>query len=107
MIYRQGDVLVRRVADLPKKVEAVVRDANRIVLAYGEVTGHAHSIAEDDACLYRPTDGDLEVRFLEVLRDGGVELTHQEHDTITLPPGIYEVTRQREYSPEAIRNVAD
>ena len=34
-------------------------------------------------------------------------LTHQEHAPIALAPGAYRVTRQREYTPEAIRTVAD
>ena len=34
-------------------------------------------------------------------------VTHDEHSLIDLPAGNYRITRQREYSPEAIRNVAD
>ena len=34
-------------------------------------------------------------------------LTHDEHGPITLEPGVYKVRIQREYSPEAIHNVAD
>jgi hypothetical protein len=34
-------------------------------------------------------------------------LEHDEHDTITLPPGSYRIVRQREYAPEEIRYVAD
>jgi hypothetical protein len=35
------------------------------------------------------------------------EVIHEEHATIALEPGKYVVRRQREYTPEAIRNVAD
>ena len=35
------------------------------------------------------------------------QLRHEEHAEITLPAGIYKITRQREYSPEAIRSVCD
>ena len=37
-----------------------------------------------------------------------VDLTHPEHDTVTLPPGTYEVRRQREYADAGgITYVAD
>jgi hypothetical protein len=32
---------------------------------------------------------------------------HEEHQPITLEPGIYRVWQQREYTPEAIRRVVD
>ena len=35
------------------------------------------------------------------------EVKHEEHARVTLPIGTYRVARQREYTPEAIRNVAD
>ena len=98
--YRQGDVGILRVAKLPqtaKKQEV----KERIVLAYGEVTGHAHAIATDAATLF--VDGAR--RFLEVCYKA--ELMHEEHGKITLPAGIYEIIQQREYFPEALRNVAD
>jgi hypothetical protein len=105
-IYRQGDVLLKRVGGLPGREHKLVdRDGGRIVLAYGEATGHAHAIADREANLYETAD--LTRRFLEVLSEGGVDLAHEEHGTITLPTGSYEVFRQREYSPDAIRNVAD
>ncbi len=37
----------------------------------------------------------------------GATFVHEEHGPVTLPPGDYKVVIQREYSPEAIRNVAD
>ena len=42
-LYRQGDVLLRQVAKLPAKATSV-KNEGRIVLAHGEVTGHAHAI---------------------------------------------------------------
>jgi hypothetical protein len=35
------------------------------------------------------------------------QLTHQEHGTITVEPGTYEVVRQREWSDEEERRVRD
>ena len=36
-----------------------------------------------------------------------VRLVHEQHAAIVLGPGVYEVVRQREYTPEAIRRVVD
>src|SRR3990167_910501 len=44
---RQGDVYLAVVDELPKGATKVVLPKGRIVLAYGEVTGHAHAIYED------------------------------------------------------------
>jgi hypothetical protein len=74
----------------------VPRDNGRIVLAYGEVTGHAHAIHDSGAVLLAAPD--TEDRFLRIMDASGVSLTHEEHATIALPPGDYIVRRQREYT---------
>jgi hypothetical protein len=103
-MYRQGDVLlVARSAKIPKSAMLTPRDNGRVVLAYGEVTGHAHALLDDGVDLYE--DAAKEVRVLKV--DALSSLVHEEHGTITLAPGLYDVIQQREYTPDAIRNVAD
>ena len=103
--YRQGDVLIRQVNEIPSQAKAK-KNVGRIVLAYGEVTGHAHAIAEPQAKEFTMEQADNTVRrFLEVA--SGADVKHEEHATIQLPPGFYEIVQQREYTPEAIRNVAD
>lgn len=104
MNYRQGDVLIVAVAKRPTGLKKAAREEGRIVLAHGEATGHAHAILDKGATLYGT---DLNNRFLEVLAEGGVDLVHEEHATITIPPGDYQIVRQREYTPEAVRYVAD
>jgi hypothetical protein len=51
------------------------------------------------------TTSDALAEYLEVTANAA--LTHQEHDTITLPPGKYKSVTQAEYSPEAIKAVTD
>lgn len=104
-MYRQGDVLVVPVESIPKKLERIDREGGRVVLAHGEVTGHAHAIRDSRAALFR--DPKLAAIFLTVGGGASVDLEHDEHSTVALRPGNYRVIRQREYSPEAIRNVAD
>lgn len=98
-IYRQGDVLIERIARFPKGERVVQKDG---ILAHGEATGHTHRLSPSP-------DGELfnlgTEMFLEVR--GDVAVTHDEHDPVRLDQGKYRVRRQREYHPEAIRNVAD
>ena len=96
--YRQGDVLLIAVDAIPGRAVPVPRDQGEIVLAYGEVTGHRHAITEPRAELLALPDQEIERRFLRVV---GVQarLLHEEHDTITVPPGSYQVVRQQEYVP--------
>lgn len=99
---RQGDVLVQSVDQIPADSIQVERDNGRIVLAYGEVTGHAHAISSNAAEMLRAENGD---RYLHVTQMA--QLVHEEHTAHDIPPGMYQVIQQREYSPEEIRNVAD
>jgi hypothetical protein len=109
MMFRQGDVLIRKIPAIPNGTEVVPKDPDgAIVLARGEVTGHRHRIdpPTDEAVEFVRT-ADTNQRFLRIMASSGVELRHEEHATITLPPGIYEVVQQREYTPEAIVRVVD
>ncbi len=107
--YRQGDVFIERVKALPSTAVEIPQ-GTRVVLALGEVTGHAHAITLDDGAVNaRLFDAGTE-RFLQVLVAS--ILAHEEHAAIALEPGVYRVSKfgdgtQREYTPEAIRNVAD
>jgi hypothetical protein len=101
-MYRQGDVLLVPVADVPAEATPGRREQGRIVLAHGEATGHAHAIADPDAEILE----DGANRYLRV-GGRGAALTHEEHGPIPLPPGTYRVVIQREYSPDGARRVAD
>jgi hypothetical protein len=112
--YRQGDVFIEGVTEIPTTAQK--QDVSRnVILAHGEVTGHHHVLSTID-----PTDwwkqGDLSTANDKPATMNGelffslpktAMVTHPEHATIELPPGNYRVTRQREYSPAAIRKVAD
>ncbi len=103
--YRQGDVLIERIDSMPRNCTKIDRENGRVILAHGEVTGHAHALTAPGCELFA-AESEPGVTFLEI-RDAMAALKHDEHGTIDLPAGTYRVTRQREYSPEAIRNVAD
>lgn len=108
-MYRQGDVLLLAIDAIPADASQV-KTGGRIVLAYGEVTGHAHAIDDKQATEYRSKTAvpifDYECeRFLQVAVKA--ELRHDEHATIEVPAGSYAIIQQREYTPTEIRNVAD
>ncbi|HVJ44671.1 MAG TPA: hypothetical protein VM639_24450 [Dongiaceae bacterium] len=105
-LYRQGDVLIRERAEPVAVATEVPRDKGAVVLAYGEVTGHSHAIHNPKVKLFRDS-GNGGATYLSIADPAGAALQHEEHATIQLPAGHYDVTIQREYSPQAIRNVAD
>jgi hypothetical protein len=104
-IYRQGDVLIAEVDSVPTNVTAVKRDKRGVILAEGEVTGHAHRIPSRHAKLYR---SESDARYMRVMGPAPVALNHEEHSTVKIPAGDYRVTIHAEYVPgEFPRNVAD
>lgn len=99
---RQGDVLIERVTAIPAAAPRQPDVRGRVILAYGEVTGHAHTLDATDAVRFGPSE---DAFWLRVDCETAVE--HQEHAPITLAPGNYRVRRQREYSAAGERRVAD
>lgn|SRR3990167_5679767 len=103
-----------------------IREMGRIILAHGEITGHCHEIVGVEEGTLPATQYFEEPNGRRVLLAlEPCALRHPEHGLIVLDPanpmqvrqgdvllnpiggGAWEVIRQREYSPEAIRNVAD
>jgi hypothetical protein len=99
MMWRQGDIFIAPVPQIPKGATSLPHST----LAEGEVTGHSHRVdGHGVARLFsHPTS-----LYLEILAESAT-VVHDEHGPITLPTGTYRVWRQREYSPEAIRIVRD
>lgn len=103
-IYQQGDVVLIEAKAAGSK-DALFDG----VIQHGEATGHAHRI-----CMYRHDDVRTvmlksdDKRYLRVGKDG-IDITHEEHKTIHVPPGEYEVRIVREYDhfAEEARRVVD
>lgn len=98
---RQGDVLLFPVAKLPKGAVEVTPDKGDVILAFGEVTGHAHRIQAPSARVF---DFGAE-RYIQILEK--TALTHEEHTAIMLDKGIYRQAFQHEEKRAEIRRVAD
>ena len=78
-MYRQGDVMIVAVDTVPDNAAEVPRTARGLVLAEGEVTGHAHRIPSRHAKLYRTED---DARYMRVTAGKTpAVLEHEEHKT--------------------------
>ncbi len=97
-MFRQGDLLFVPVLELPSET-ILVADG---VIARGEATGHTHRLRADMGNLLMLVAG---VAYIKALHEAYVD--HEEHDTVVLPEGIWEVRRQREYIPEGWQRVQD
>lgn len=104
-LYRQGDLAFIRQSEQLSGTQEPIKDG---ILAQGEATGHAHRIARDDLVHGRAkvfAAGEPRRLFVEAIE--AVRVVHEEHDPITLSPGLWEVRRQREYTPQQERYVSD
>lgn len=102
---RQGDVFIEAVDEIPAGAVEKKPEAGRVVLAYGEVTGHAHAFYGNGVRWFAPNDQG--VGYFEVTGETAL-LKHEEHTEIPHPKGKYRYRRQREYiAPELQRTVAD
>lgn len=103
---RQGDVMAYPITDLPEGLKPAQAENGRMILAHGEVTGHHHSFAMTDRVAMFREDGSGGGLFM--FANGPVALEHQEHSTLTIKPGAWEVRRQRTLSASGqIQRVAD
>lgn len=95
---QQGDVIIKKVLKVKGK------KLDHLTLAVGEATGHHHTITEGEAELYEENG----VLYLHVESESAI-LTHQEHKSITIEKGDYEIGIIREYDhfAEESKRVSD
>ena len=108
----QGDVLLVRVDELPSNLIECFTENGELVLAHSE-TGHHHVMVldrEEAKPNFRMYSGDNPLlAWLEVNRPTALEhrRSFDTHAPLLVPPGLYEVRRQREHTPEGFRQVQD
>lgn len=129
--YRPGDILFIKIDKLP---DIKLKERKDNIILRGELSGHAHRL-EGNAKILEVAEKIANGFFTDsrITRDGNnlvahiggyvskpksqvigyavvdapAELTHEEHPTIIIPAGIYEIRRQREYDTDYIRFVED
>lgn len=98
-LARQGDILFIRVDAIPEGL----KKAKDNIIAHGEVTGHSHKVhGGEGVALLENESGEK-----WITADEEFSAVHDEHGPIKFQKGIYQIRRQREYEPEAPRQVAD
>ena len=87
-MIRQGDVLLKKI---DKPLIGLSKRKDKTV-ALGEATGHHHTFTG-----HAEVFGERSGQQCVVVEGDDCVLTHQEHKTIEIPKGIYEVMIQREF----------
>lgn len=109
---RQGDLYFAEISRAEFDAAKLAKDNKPYktnVLAHGEATGHRHCLT--------PVDGSMEDVEMTVTPQGDIFISstkeinigHEEHGRITLPPGEYCMTRQEEHdwATQERRRIAD
>lgn len=105
-IIRQGDVALVSVRAIPAEAIEHVVKGNKVILAFGEATGHHHRFEFLDKShnvkLFVAAGG---ARYLDV--SAPADLLHEEHSTARVPAGKWLLPMQVEYTPAELRRVQD
>lgn len=105
----QGDMLLTKIKALPSNVTKTEAVNSKFILAHSE-TGHNHTVKKQAGITFYSNDNDPFIAYLVV--DNTKCLVEHErgfdtHESISLKDGIYEIRRQREYTPEGFRRAQD
>ena len=108
----QGDLYLCRIDFIPTNATIVKSENGAYIVAESET--HHHHVIADRPNVKLFTTGDPMVSYLQVVEATDATETLLEHlrgfdthETISIPPGNYEIRRQREYTPEGWRRVQD
>lgn len=103
----QGDMLLRRIDKLPEGLTIAKADKDYYILAYSE-TMHHHVIDKSKSQLLIDKTNEF-IAYLQISEPCDIQhlRTNHTHEKITVQPGIYEVRRQVEYTPQGLRKAQD
>ena len=101
-IGHQGDVIFYQVDKLPKGAKTI-KSAKSFVVRHGE-SGHKHQLVTDEDITLKQ----VEDMFYYIV-NSPAKITHEEHKTLPLQPGIYTIGDELEDDPRSdlIRPVVD
>lgn len=104
----QGDIYVRRIDSIPPSSKRVTPVEDRHVVAHSE-TGHHHYLPAIG--VERWEDPADPLRCYLSIESCGAELRHARpfdtHESLFLGGGVWEIRRQREYTPAGWRRAVD
>lgn len=90
--FRQGNILLSPASFTS---DSSTTKQPHLILAQSEVTGHKHQITNGQAELHKKSG----VLYLQVLSETAT-LSHETHQPIQIPCGVWIVRHQREYQPK-------
>ncbi|MBU1008483.1 hypothetical protein KKA53_05395 [Candidatus Dependentiae bacterium] len=101
----QGDLMVRRVDRIPAEAKPVVAVAGRYIVAHSE-TGHHHTVTATGCEMHEASEF---LAYLALATPATIvhERSFDTHEPLYLDEGIWEIRRQREWTPEGERRAAD
>jgi hypothetical protein len=98
MNYRHGDVIILEIPAIPTEA----KKEKGLTLAYGEATGHHHTIVEGEGSIFR-YDEKMYLRITSKI----AKIDHPEHGLKTLEKGDYEIDIQQEWKEDGWTKVID
>ena len=108
-VCAQGDVYFfrARTNEIPKNFVEVLPENGELIVTHSE-TGHHHVMNPAGARMFRNPDNEFDsVLVLDRPTSLDHKRTFDTHESIMFDAGVYKVRRQREYTPEGFRKVAD
>ncbi len=90
---RQGDVYIKKLAELPKNLKRTERPQAQVTVGTSKGQRHVLDSLEGITFYELPNPTVLEGPILHVTQER--VLTHPEHSHVVLTPGVYQITYQR------------
>lgn len=94
MIARHGDLVIKPIEVDKSKLKFIGKHIS-FTLAEGETTGHKHTLTAEPSTTFNVYQDEKGQYVLEM--EKSAELSHQEHNTIKIIPGMYVVEGEQEY----------
>lgn len=103
IVFRHGDVTLHQVSEEPQ-VREIIAEGNNIVIAEGEATGHHHRLLGEQVMVMKGFDDKTYIKITKPTK-----LVHEEHNCLTILPGIYRQEQEVEYDyfEKTMKNVRD
>jgi len=101
---QQGDIIFVPVEKIPETAKPAKPRNNKYILAEGEATGHTHTVEVSPQ-----TKVFWDNNRLYLQNNFSVPVEHQEHKTLIVPTGNWEVRRVKEwdYDEEQAKRIRD
>lgn len=88
---RHGDIPLHKIDKLPEGLTKISSKEEHI-LAEGETTGHMHRLkCAEKVDMFTDTFGN---RYVAI--NGKATVSHEEHKTLIIDPGVYRIGKERE-----------